>query len=77
MVTFVCEYCDKTLKKKQVEGHIRGRCSPGAMICIDCSKTFYGNDHKHHITCISEQEKHWGEFAPAKKTKQIAKEPIK
>ena len=53
MVTFVCQYCDVTLKKKQVEGHTRGRCSPGAMICIDCSQTLYGNDHKAHTSCIS------------------------
>lgn len=44
------------------------------MICIDCSGTFYGNDHKGHVSCISEQEKHWGEFAnKGKKTKGIEK----
>lgn len=73
MVTFVCQNCDVTLKKKQVEGHIRG-CYPAAMICIDCSKTFYGNDHKAHISCISEMDKHWGDYAPSKKTKFIGKD---
>ena len=75
MVTFVCEYCDQTLKKKQCENHIRGSCRPGALICIDCSQTFYGNDFKNHNSCISEQEKHWGEYAKPKKTKPISKEP--
>jgi cell growth-regulating nucleolar protein len=75
MVTFICQYCDQTLKKKQVEGHIRGRCSPGAIICIDCSKVFDRGDYKGHISCISEQEKHWGEFAKPKKNKKIAKLP--
>ena len=42
MVTFVCNLCDATLKKKQCEGHIKGRCRPGSLICIDCHKTFQG-----------------------------------
>ena len=74
MVTFVCEYCDTTLKKKQCEGHIRGACRPGSLICIDCSDTFRGTDFKKHVSCISEQEKHWGDYAKVKKTKIIAKE---
>ena len=60
MVTFMCEVCDTTLKKKQCEKHIRNRCRPGSLICIDCSQTFKGQQYKNHISCISEQEKHWG-----------------
>lgn len=73
MVTFVCEYCDVTLKKKQCDNHVLGRCRPAALICIDCSKTFRGNDYKSHISCISEMDKHWGQYAPSKKNNQSNK----
>ena len=66
MVTFICAHCDVTLKKKQVEKHNLRRCQPPAFICIDCHKTFRGNEHKGHVSCLTEQEKHWGEFAHPK-----------
>jgi hypothetical protein len=53
MVTFVCSYCDVTLKKKQVEKHAFGRCRPASFICIDCHVTFKGNDYKAHISCLT------------------------
>jgi cell growth-regulating nucleolar protein len=56
-----------TLRKKQCERHVRGECSPGSLTCIDCSKNFPGTSYKSHATCISEQDKHWGEFAPSRK----------
>jgi cell growth-regulating nucleolar protein len=68
MVTFVCEHCDVTLKKKQCDTHVM-RCRPAALICIDCSVTFRGNDYKIHISCISEMDKHWGQYAPSKQQK--------
>ena len=74
MVTFICEHCDKTLKKKQCEKHIRGQCSPASFICIDCSQTFRGQQYKGHVSCISEQEKHWGEFAKVKKNNKPQEE---
>ena len=43
MVYFICGYCDTTLKKKQCDSHVRGRCKPTQLICIDCSKTFNGD----------------------------------
>lgn len=70
MVTFICEYCDATLKKAQCDKHVMGRCRPAALICIDCSKTFRGTDYKTHISCISEMDKHWGQYAPSKKNHQ-------
>ena len=70
MVTFVCYHCDQTLKKNQVEKHTR--CRPPAFICIDCSTTFHGSDHKAHTSCISEQDKHWGEFAKKPQQKSQA-----
>lgn len=53
MVTFVCAHCDVTLKKKQVEKHVYGRCRPSAFICIDCHVTFRGNDYINHISCLT------------------------
>ena len=70
MVTFVCRHCDATLKKKQTENHSFGRCRPASFICIDCHKTFSGNDFKAHISCLTEFEKTWGEYAkPNQKSK--------
>ena len=66
MVTFICAYCDLTLKKKQVEKHSFGSCRPPAFICIDCHKTFHGQEYKNHISCLTEFEKHWGEYAKPK-----------
>ena len=60
MVTFVCYHCDRTLKKSQVEKHTQ--CRPFAFICIDCSTTFHGQDYKAHISCVTEQEKYFGDF---------------
>lgn len=34
MVTFVCYHCDKTLKKKQVDTHIRFCGKPVKLACI-------------------------------------------
>jgi cell growth-regulating nucleolar protein len=70
MVTFVCSYCDATLKKKQLENHTYGSCRPSSFICIDCHTTFNGNDYKTHTKCLTEFEKHWGEYAKPKKVTQ-------
>lgn len=70
MVTFVCSYCDTTLKKKQAEKHAFGRCRPASFICIDCHVTFNGNDFMKHISCLTEFEKHWGDFAKPKQNAQ-------
>ena len=40
MVFFSCEGCNETLKKAQVENHIR-RCGC-PVSCVDCSKVFPG-----------------------------------
>jgi hypothetical protein len=66
MVTFVCSHCDTTLKKKQAESHSFGRCRPSSFICIDCHVTFQGQDFKAHTSCLTEFEKHWGEYAKQK-----------
>lgn len=68
MVTFVCYHCDRTLKKKQVDPHIRICVKPAKLACIgktissDCKKWFDEKTQKAHISCISEQEMWHGQF---------------
>ena len=70
MVYFVCEGCNETLKKNQVEKHA-SRCRQcHAVTCVDCSQTFYGNDFEGHVTCISEAEKYEGSLFKPKASKQ-------
>jgi len=61
MVTFVCETCDTTLKKKQLKNHTYS-CRTNAFLCIDCKKRFVGNEHEGHTSCMSEQEMTWGPY---------------
>ena len=70
MVTFVCQECDRTLKKNQIERHTQ--CRPLAVICIDCSTTFYGQDYKAHTSCLTEQQKYFGEFAKKQKNNTVS-----
>ena len=58
MVYFVCDVCNETLKKNQVDKHCYKCRSCQSVTCVDCSVTFYGNDYVNHITCISEAEKY-------------------
>lgn len=74
MVTFVCENCDQTLKKKQVDRHLyQCRRSP-RLICIDCNKIFVEHEYKSHNSCISEQQKTMGQYY---KPKKISNQTIK
>lgn len=75
MVTFICENCDKTLKKAQVDRHLFQCRYPPHLVCIDCSKIFVGNDHKYHNSCISEQQKTMGQYykPPPKKEANVIK----
>jgi hypothetical protein len=65
-VTFICENCDTTLKKKQLKNH-QYSCGTNAFICIDCKKRFLGNDHEGHTSCLTEQEMTWGQYYKGKK----------
>ena len=66
MVFFVCDGCNETLKKNQVDKHAQ-RCRVcAAVTCVDCSVSFYGNDYAAHTTCISEAEKYEGSLYKAK-----------
>lgn len=59
MVTFQCEYCIKTLKKKQIERHYQVECRNAHVFsCVDCGIRFDPDTIKAHTSCISEQEKY-------------------
>ena len=58
MVFFVCEGCNESLKKNQVDKHAAKCRSCHAVTCVDCSVTFYGNDYAAHMVCVSEAEKY-------------------
>eukprot|EP00466_Bigelowiella_natans_P007846 jgi/Bigna1/71444/fgenesh1_pg.15_\ len=61
MVTFTCDGCQATLKKKKVDGHFAtGRCNSPSVSCVDCGVAFYGDDYAQHTSCISEAEKYQG-----------------
>lgn len=74
MVTFICENCDKTLKKNQVDRHFSQCRYPPRLVCIDCSGIFCNYTHTSHISCISEQEKTFGQYyKPPKKAQKEQK----
>ena len=58
MVFFVCEGCNESMKKNQVDKHANRCRSCYAVTCVDCSVTFYGNDYATHLVCVSEAEKY-------------------
>lgn len=79
MVSFSCEVCNDTVVKKKLQQHQRS-CSGAYFTCIDCSTTFYGNDHQKHTSCISEAEKYEKSLYKGKKGKnqqQQKQEPRK
>jgi len=58
MVFFVCEYCNETVKKNQVDKHVLKCRNCYAVTCVDCSQSFYGNDYINHTVCVTEAEKY-------------------
>eukprot|EP01036_Dinobryon_divergens_P041039 gene41039-54363_t len=58
MVFFVCEGCNETLKKNQVDKHAQRCRSCHSVTCVDCQVTFPGDEYVQHVTCISEAEKY-------------------
>lgn len=69
MVSFSCEVCGETVPKKKCEKHFR-RCPDAYFTCLDCQKTFYGNDYIKHTSCISEAEKYQKGLYRGKKNKK-------
>jgi hypothetical protein len=58
MVFFVCEHCNETVKKNQVDKHVLKCRNCYAVTCVDCSQSFYGNDYITHTVCVTEAEKY-------------------
>ena len=52
MVFFVCEGCNESLKKNQVDKHASRCHNCYAVTCVDCNVTFYGDDFRAHTSCI-------------------------
>ncbi|RKP09632.1 hypothetical protein THASP1DRAFT_22551 [Thamnocephalis sphaerospora] len=57
MVSFVCNYCQDTIKKPKLDQHFN-RCPNASYSCVDCSVDFYGTEYRSHVSCISEAEKY-------------------
>lgn len=67
MVTFQCDYCANTLKKKQVERHFSFECrNAHSFSCLDCCVRFDRDSVKGHTSCITEVQKYHGQDAKAK-----------
>ncbi|GMI30730.1 hypothetical protein TrCOL_g765 [Triparma columacea] len=58
MVFFVCEGCNESIKKPQVDKHAARCSSCYAVTCVDCNVTFHGDDYRAHTSCISEAERY-------------------
>ena len=72
MVFFVCEGCNETLKKNQVEKHTFKCRNCYAVTCVDCQKTFPDDTYAQHTECISEAEKYEGSLYQGGKKKKKA-----
>jgi cell growth-regulating nucleolar protein len=71
MVFFVCDGCNETLKKNQVDKHA-GRCYKCySVTCVDCNQTFPGNDYASHVTCVTEAEKYQKSLYQQKKATKL------
>lgn len=64
MPSFVCDYCQETLKKAKLDSHAQ-RCRQAAFSCIDCYKTFKGTEYRDHFSCITEVQKYHQKQQPA------------
>jgi cell growth-regulating nucleolar protein len=74
MVFFVCEGCNESLKKNQVDKHANRCRNCHAVTCVDCQVTFWGNDYAVHTSCVSEAEKYEGSLYKAKAKKMTPQE---
>ncbi|CAM9449539.1 unnamed protein product [Laminaria digitata] len=70
MVYFVCESCNETLKKAQVERHLYSCKNCWGVTCVDCNFTFEGESFRAHTSCVSEDQKYQGALFKAPKAKQ-------
>ncbi|VEU20778.1 DEKNAAC101779 [Brettanomyces naardenensis] len=74
MVSFSCEVCNETVPKKKCNQHQR-ICRGAYFTCLDCQKTFEGNDYVRHTSCISEAEKYEKGLYKGKKSQKQVKKP--
>lgn len=59
MVTFQCQLCISTLKKKQIERHYQFECrNSNGFECLTCWGVFDRETVKGHIACTTEAEKY-------------------
>ena len=59
MPSFICDNCQSSLKKNQLDSHKqRSSCSQSTISCVDCGKTFSNADYRSHISCLTEAEKY-------------------
>lgn len=73
MPSFVCDYCQETLKKAKLDQHTQ-RCRNASFSCIDCYKSFQGTEYRSHFSCISEEQKYHKKPVVAVQKKE---EPVK
>ncbi|KAJ2259588.1 hypothetical protein GGI01_003547, partial [Coemansia sp. RSA 376] len=73
MVSFVCNYCQATLKKPKLDQHAQ-RCYNATFSCIDCNTDFVGDSYRQHTACMTEEQKYKNKMA-AKNTKKPAATP--
>ncbi|KAJ1727406.1 hypothetical protein LPJ72_005955, partial [Coemansia sp. Benny D160-2] len=72
MVSFVCDYCQNTLKKPKLDIHAQ-RCRYASFSCIDCGVGFQGTTYRQHTSCMTESEKYEGKNKPKKQQQQQQK----
>jgi cell growth-regulating nucleolar protein len=60
MVFFVCNGCNESLKKNQVDNHAHRCSSCYAVTCIDCNVSFPDDEYRAHTSCVSEKERYEG-----------------
>ncbi|KAJ2862076.1 hypothetical protein GGH94_004493 [Coemansia aciculifera] len=70
MVSFVCNYCQATLKKPKLDQHAQ-RCYNATFSCIDCNTDFVDDAYRQHTACMTEEQKYKNKMA-AKNTKKPA-----
>ncbi|KAJ2454436.1 hypothetical protein EV183_001562 [Coemansia sp. RSA 2336] len=61
MVSFVCNYCQETIKKPKLDAHTK-RCRNASFSCIDCGVDFAGTTYRQHTSCMTEAEKYEGKL---------------
>mmetsp|Transcript_8510 Transcript_8510/g.9754 ORF Transcript_8510/g.9754 Transcript_8510/m.9754 type:complete len:174 (+) Transcript_8510:92-613(+) len=62
MVSFICDTCQETVRKPKVESHCYKCRDCWVLSCVDCGKSFEGEEYAQHTSCISEAEKYQGKL---------------